>query len=46
MVRFRPLAAMSLFAISLVGIARADIVFELKNDPQPDEQNILFKRIR
>lgn len=32
-----------LCAAFFAGVARADIVFELKNDPQPGEENILFQ---
>jgi len=40
----RILVMMSIVSTLLVGVAHADIIFELKNDPQPDEQNILFEK--
>jgi hypothetical protein len=33
----------SLITCCLTSVTRADIIFELKNDPQPGEENIFFK---
>ena len=39
----RVLVLIAFCSMVLATVARADIIFEDKNDPQPDEENILFK---
>jgi hypothetical protein len=43
MKRLRALLLIALCSALLTGVARADIIFEDKNDPQPGEENIQFQ---